>query len=507
MVQDGTGERGKHTILLVDDEKDGLLLRKLVLESAGFRTLIANSPDEALQLFRHHDIAVVVTDHLLGRTTAAGVATSMRKLKPNVPIVSFSGTTDASESLGYADHFIGKGEGPETLICTLDKILVETSEASTTAAAQPLDPSSLPTQELLAAIVSDSSDAILSKTLSGVITSWNHAAELMYGYTREEIIGKPIAMLLPPDRPNEVEQIMTRLKQGERIFHYETVRVTKDGRSIDVSLTISPIYDAQGRMLGASTIARDITEQKNAEEALRKSERLALAGRMAATVAHEINNPLESVSNILYLLRNTVELNPEARKYVDSACDELKRVSEISRLTLGMQRGSGAQVEPVRVTSLLDNVLTLYQRKTVTLGVNVERDFGFEGSIEGSSTELRQVFTNLIVNAMDALAKCGDKLTLRVRRTLHGKTGEQGVLVSVIDNGPGIAREQQTRLFQPFFTTKGEQGTGIGLWVSRSIVQNHGGTLRLRSSARPGHSGTCFSVFLPLKSARANKAA
>jgi signal transduction histidine kinase len=154
----------------------------------------------------------------------------------------------------------------------------------------------------------------------------------------------------------------------------------------------------------------------------------------------------------------------------------------------------------VRVTNLLENVLTLYQRKTKTLGVEVERKYSYEGVVTGSPGELRQVFSNLIVNAMDALATTGDRLVLRVRRARRWDTGEQGVRVSIIDNGPGIPPEQRQQLFQAFYTTKGEQGTGIGLWISRTIVKKHGGTLRIHSSVRPGRSGTCFSVFLPLGS-------
>jgi PAS domain S-box-containing protein len=494
-----TLDRKNCTVLLIDDEQSGLQLRKRVLESVGFNTLATTSGDEGMDLFRLHDVDVVVTDHLLGRSTAAATASAMKRLKPYVPIISLSGTTNVEEALTYADHFIGKGEGPETLITTLDQILAQiASKLRPAAVVQPPAPADLPTQALLAAIVEDSSDAILSKTLDGIITSWNHAAEMMYGYKREEMIGKFVSTLLPPDRPDEVTHILGRLQRGERVFHFETVRVAKNGRKIDVALTISPIRDARGRYVGASTIARDITDRKNAEEALRKAEKLALAGRMAATVAHEINNPLEAIGNILYLLQNVVELSPEAREYVDAAYDELKHMAEITKLTLGMQRGVSDRHEPVRVTNLLENVLSRYQRRTKTLGIEIERKYSGETEVVGLRGELRQVFSNLIVNAMDALATAGNKLVLSVRRAQRWDTGERGVRVSILDNGPGISPEHLSQIFQAFYTTKGEQGTGIGLWISRAIVTKHRGTLRARSSIQPGRSGTCFSVFLPL---------
>ena len=492
-------QRTNCTVLLVDDERPGLELRKRVLESSGFRVLATSEIDEAMSLFQRHDIDVVVTDHMLGRSTSAGLATAMKRLKPHVPIVSLSGTTNIDEALRYADHFIGKAEGPDILIKTLDQILQNRSKQQGPAvAAESSATGDLVTvQALLAAIVEDSSDAILSKTLDGIVTTWNHSAEAMYGYTAAEMIGTPISRLLPEDRPDEVAHILSRLKRGERIFHFETVRVAKDGHKLDVALTISPIRDAQGKLVGASTIARDITELKNAEEALRKAEKLAVAGRMAATVAHEINNPLEAIGNILYLLRNSVELSPEARRYVDDAEEELRRVSEITKLTLGMQRGAADRRESIQVTKLLDNVLTLYQRKSATLGIQIERRYRDEGLVLGSPGELRQVLSNLVVNAMDAMALSGDKLVVSVRKTHRWDTGQEGTRVSIIDNGPGIAPEQRAKLFQAFFTTKGEQGTGIGLWVSRNLVRKHNGSMRVHTSVRPGHSGTCFSIFLP----------
>jgi PAS domain S-box-containing protein len=398
----------------------------------------------------------------------------------------------------HVGHFIWKGEGREMLFNNLKEVLSGKAEEPESVSAGKTVPAHLPAQALLAAIVEDSTDAILSKTLDGIITSWNHAAELMYGYKREEVISKSVEILLPPDRPGEVAHILSRLRRGERIAHFETVRMAKNGRRLDVALTVSPIRDARGRLVGASTVARDITEQKNAEEALRKAEKLALAGRMAATVAHEINNPLEAIGNILYLLRTSFELNGEARKYVDIASEELDRVSEIARLTLGMQRGAAGRSESVDVKSLLENVLSLYSTRTKALSIEVARKYEYEGEVMGTLSELRQVFSNLIVNAMDALSISGDKLVVSVRRGWRWDTGEQGVRISVLDNGPGIPPEQRAQIFQAFYTTKGEHGTGIGLWISRTIVQKHGGNLRLRSSVLPERNGTCFSVFLPL---------
>lgn len=486
------------TLLLIDDEQTALHLRQRVLQNSGFTVLTAANAEEGLELFRHRDIDIVITDHLLGRSTAASMSSEMKRLKPDVPIISLSGTTNVEEALKYADEFVSKVDGPEPLLKVLDRHIGERSCASQPSSRPGDAPDMFTLQALLAAIVKDSRDAILSKTLDGTVTSWNHAAEEIYGYTREEMIGRPVATLLPPDRPDEVNQILARLRRGEHISHFETVRVAKNGRRIDVALTISPIRDGSGRLVGASTIARDITEKKGAEEALRKSEKLALAGRMATTIAHEINNPLEAIGNILYLLRHAVELNAEALSYVQTAQDELKRVSEIVKLTLGLQRTSEDTREPVRPTALIDNLLTIYQKKVQSVGARVVKSYRCDEPVLANAGELRQVFSNLVVNAADALAVAGDKLVIGVRKARRWDTGETGIRISIADNATGIAPEHRGRLFQAFYTTKGEQGTGIGLWMSRNIVQKYGGTMRFHTCSLPGASGTCVSVFLPL---------
>ena len=491
-----TGNRADCTILLVDDEPKGLELRGRVLERIGYKVLCAGTSAEGLALFQAHDVDVVVTDHLAG--SAFGLASSMKRLKPNVSIISFSGSAEPEKTRSYADVSIRKEEGPKALIGALDQIVAKMGRSIRPARSGKPRLAPLPTLALLATIVEDSSDAILSKTLDGIITSWNRAAEFMYGYTKEEAIGSPVTMLLPEDRKEEVKQYMERLARGERISNFETVRVAKNGSKLNVLLTISPVRDSRKRIIGASAIARDITAQKLVEQALQRAEKLALIGRMAATVAHEINNPLESVNNILYLLRNSVELNPDARKFVELACDELERVMQITQLTLGMQRGPASNPVSLQVTHLLENVLTLCLGRTKKLGIKIVRHYSDDEAMVGFPVELQQVFSNLIVNAMDALASKGDSLVVSVRRARHAATGEPGVRISMLDNGPGIALEHTRQIFQPFYTTKGEQGTGIGLWVSRNIVEKHRGTLRMHSSVRPGRTGTCFSIFLPL---------
>jgi len=251
--------------------------------------------------------------------------------------------------------------------------------------------------------------------------------------------------------------------------------------------------------VGASTIARDITPLKMAEQALRNSEKLAVAGRMAATVAHEINNPIESVSNILYLLENSKAVDETSRGFVRAAQEELKRISQITKVTLGFYRNWERRQVQVKISDLVEDVLTLYSRKSASLGISIEKHYRGEGIVTGDAGELRQVFSNLILNAMEALTKAGSRLRIGIFDAADWKDPNlRGVRTIISDNGPGIPLADRALIFDPFYTTKGEEGTGVGLWVSRGIVENHGGSISFKTRLTPQHSGTAFSVFLPL---------
>lgn len=237
-------------------------------------------------------------------------------------------------------------------------------------------------------------------------------------------------------------------------------------------------------------------ERRRAEQALRNAERLATLGRLAAVIAHEINNPLEAVTNVLYLLRQRANLDPTSRDYIRIADEELARVAHIVRQALSFSRGH-VDVSEVRLSTMLQNVLDLYGTRVQAGNINVEKQFQCEGEIVAIEGELRQVFSNLIVNAVDAVGD-GGKVVLRVAHCRDWRNpSRDGVRVSVADNGSGIKPEYRSELFEPFFTTKGNKGTGLGLWISREIVEKHGGSMRLHSRTTPGSSGTVFSVFLP----------
>lgn len=349
----------------------------------------------------------------------------------------------------------------------------------------------------LAAIVESSDDAIVSKNLQGIVTSWNPCAQRIFGYTAEEMIGRPITTIIPPELQDDETRILATITRGERVEHFETVRLRKNGERIEVSITVSPVKDDQGNIVGAAKIARDITQRKKAERALRTTEMLASVGRLAATVAHEINNPLEAVTNLVYLAKNAA-VGEDVRNYLAMAEDELGRVSHLTRQTLGFYRETKGATN-FRVGSLVNTLLPVFSSRSRNKGISILPEVKHDPELFGVPGEIRQVIANLVSNSIDAL-EAGGKVRIRVSRAKPLRQGDpEGMRLTVADTGSGIPPEALSKLFEPFFTTKKDVGTGLGLWVCKSIVDNHHGSIRVRSSTVPGKSWTVFSVVLPLR--------
>ena len=347
----------------------------------------------------------------------------------------------------------------------------------------------------LAAIVESSDDAIVSKDLNGIIRSWNKGAERIFGYRAEEIIGQPITRIIPEELQAEEVQIIGKIKAGERIDHFQTQRLTKNGDRVEISLTISPVKDPAGRIIGAAKIARDITQQKKLESALHTSEKLASVGRLAATVAHEINNPLEAITNYIYLARQHPDLSEKLKRYLDSADRELARVSHIAQQTLGFYRDNSKPV-PLVISEVIEDVLAIYERKFAYKGLFVERDVAPDLVANTLQGELKQILSNLVSNAIDACDE-GGKIFIRARSSRNYRSDRSGIRITIADNGVGISAQDMAKIFTPFFSTKKEVGTGLGLWITKDLLEKKGGYIRFRSS-QSGHSGTVMSIFLPM---------
>jgi signal transduction histidine kinase len=302
----------------------------------------------------------------------------------------------------------------------------------------------------------------------------------------------PVARLAPPERRDEVEQNRLLLNGGGHVASYRTERMRKDGTRWPVLLTVSSLRNARGEIVGASAIARDISVEKQSQEAVRRSEKLATTGRLAASIAHEINNPLEAVINLLYLARHD---SSHAGEYLTLAEQEVGRVAQLAQQTLGFVRdaSSPGSMDPA---AIMDEILQLYSRKLEGRQIHVTRRYRGLCQISGYSGEVRQLLANLLVNAVDAMAD-GGSLQVRVATGRDWSNGREGVRITVADNGSGIPRDKLRQIFEPFYTTKKDTGTGLGLWVSRGIVQKHGGSIRVRSRVDGRTTGTVFLIFLP----------
>jgi PAS domain S-box-containing protein len=349
------------------------------------------------------------------------------------------------------------------------------------------------TLEQIAAIVESSDDAIYSATPDGTLTSWNHGAEELYGYRAEEAIGRSVCLIDPSERAHETRLHLEMVRRGESVKSRQTQRRRKDGSLANILLSVSPLRNRKGEVIGASAIARDISAQLRAEDALRRSEKLATAGRLTAAVAHEINNPLEAITNLLYLTRHDPA---RADQHLKMAEREVQRIADIAQQTLGFVR-EVSEARLLNVSSTLKEVLQLYNLKLTRKNIRTKPEFEDGCEIHGFPGELRQLFSNLLVNAVDAMRQ-GGQLRLRVSKArAWSERRHPGVRVVFADNGCGIPEEVRARVFEPFYTTKKDSGTGVGLWLSEGIVRKHGGEIRMRSCTRPDHSGTVFSIFLP----------
>jgi len=280
-------------------------------------------------------------------------------------------------------------------------------------------------------------------------------------------------------------------------FRVELVR-TPDGplEECFLDFVYQPVRDTDGNVSRIIVLGIDATERHRAQEALIRSEKLAAMGRLAASIAHEINNPLASVTNLLYLIERSA-ISEEVRTYTQLADQELRRVTQIATQTLRFHRQASAPTE-VMISQILGSVLMLYQGRLLNAGIRVENEFDDQRPVFCLEGEVRQALTNMITNAVDAMPH-GGRLLLRTRE-VHNRDGQAGILTTIADTGEGMLEAVRRRLFEPFFTTKGITGTGLGLWISKGIVDKHSGRIRVKTSQEKDRSGTVFHIFLPYDS-------
>jgi PAS domain S-box-containing protein len=328
----------------------------------------------------------------------------------------------------------------------------------------------------------------------------NDRQAAFFGLKPKDVVGKTLTEMAPIPG---LRELFDQVARGEPVINYplEGTLVTDPNDYRYWTVSYFPVYGPDGTIQGITAASQEITQQKRVENALIQTEKLAAVGRLAASVAHEINNPLESVTNLLYLIRATDNLQ-EIRELLNIADAELRRVSAITTQTLRFHRQATSPQE-VDTTALVKEILNLYVGRLHNSNTKLSTRLRAERPIRCFDGEIRQVLANLIANALDAMnSSPAKKLLLRTREATRWSTGEPGIVFTIADTGSGIAKETAARLFEPFFTTKGTVGTGLGLWVSKEIVSRHRGRLTLRSSQQQLHHGTVFTVFLPFEAAK-----
>lgn len=499
---------GKVNILMVDDQPAKLLSYEVILSDLGENLIKATSASEALNILLKTDVAVVLMDVSMPDVDGFELADVIRQhprfQKTAIIFISGVHLTGTDIIRGYGQGAVDYISVPvvpeimrakigifvelhrktrmlESLNRDLERLVEERTNELRTSEAQ---------FRMRAELLDIATEAIVVHDLNDAISFWNTGAENLYGWRRDEVMGRDMHKLLKTVFPVPRTTIWDALKEFGS-WDGNVTQKTKDGSEIVVACrkTINREGDA------ILQVGRDMTASMRAEEALRESEKLAAMGRVAGIIAHEVNNPLEAITNIFYLLRNHPSLSDDARSYADMAEQELKRVSHITRQTLTFYRESKQPIQVV-LPELLDDVLELQQRVLVNNRIAVRKEYVSPAAVMGYPVELRQVFLNLINNAMQAMPE-GGVLGVRVKEATDWPRNLRGAMISIIDSGQGIHPTIADQLFQPFFSTKSTKGTGLGLWISNGIVQKYNGRIACRSVRTKSGSLTCFRVFIP----------
>jgi signal transduction histidine kinase len=333
-----------------------------------------------------------------------------------------------------------------------------------------------------------------------------HVFEMLNGPYQEligdrAILGKTVREAVPESQEQGFAALLDQVFQtGVPLVGRNTpIQLARSGaQSLEtryLDFVYQPRREADGTISGIIVLGVDVTENKRAEQVLLQSEKLNAVGRLASSIAHEINNPLEAVTNLIFLAQQA-EISPQATEYLAAAEQELQRVSAIANQTLRFHRQSTNR-RSVTVDELLDSTLALYQGRLNNSHVKVERRNRTSHPFTCFDGEIRQVLSNFVGNAIDSMQPHGGRLIIRSQERIHRRTGRNVVVITVADTGSGMSSHTMSRIFEPFFTTKGPNGTGLGMWISKEIVDRHQGALKLRSRSSGEHTGTVVTLSLP----------
>jgi two-component system cell cycle sensor histidine kinase/response regulator CckA len=525
-------------ILLVDDDSKSLAAMEALLSGPGRTIVAARSGTDALRRLLQQDFALILLDVRMpdmdGFETAAMIRLNERFRYTPIIFLSAVDTLDEDVVRGVSSgavDYLFKPVVPEVLK-TKVSVFVDLFRMNERMKQQAVKEA----QALLAAVVESSQDAIISKNLDGVILSWNAGAERLFGYSAEETIGKSIMLIIPPEKYEEEHLILERIRRGVRIDSFETIRRSKDGRLIDISLTVSPVLDGAGRIFGASKVARDITGRKRMEAELRElntqleqrvaertmelirsieqreklqqqlsqAQKMESIGTLAGGIAHDFNNILTIILGYSSALTDNPSDPAKIREGLDIIRETGMRGAGLVQQLLTLARSGNLSFEPTDINHLLQQFAKILGEtfpKTITVSLELEPALPF---LMADPNRLHQALLNLCVNARDAMHGSGNLLLKagvvagdEIRKRFTDAQNESYVCLTVSDTGVGIDSTVHDRIFDPFFTTKGPgEGTGLGLTAVYGIVREHAGFIELDSE--PG-AGATFRIYLPLR--------
>ena len=496
-----TRESSPGRVLLVDDNQD---MREYVqrLLTGHFDVVAAANGRAALEIARRDPPDLVLSDVMMPQMDGFELLAAIREDKAleSIPVILLSaraGEEARIEGLERrADDYLVKPFSARELVARVRTHLELARVRERAVAALREDERRF--REIIDALPA----AIYTTDADGLVTHFNPAAVEFAG--RTPLVGSDRWCIawkifrtdgtpLPHDQcPMALSLRENRIVRGE-----EAMAERPDGSRVWFMPYPTPLHDAAGRLVGGINMMVDITERKRSEEALRRSEKIAAVGRLAATMAHEINNPLESVTNLLYLARKDPGISERAQRQLELADQELDRVAHVARQTLGFYRDQAAP-SWFNVSQAIDELVEVYRYKLRNRDIELVKELDPAIEVFASPGEFRQVLSNLLVNAVDALPAAHGKIVVRATRGREwNRAAREGVRIAIADSGCGIAPEHRSKIFESFYTTKQEIGTGLGLWLTRNIVEKHGGMIRVHSLTRPGKSGTVFSVFWP----------
>ncbi len=537
------GSREPVNILLVDDQASKLLSYETILSDLGENLIKVSSGSEALECLLKKEIALVLVDVCMPDLDGYELTTMIRNhprfRKTAIILVSGVMTEDVDRLKGYvsgAVDYVSVPIVPEILrakvsvfvdlfrkTCELEQLNQQLEQRVEQRTAALLDSAEKLAQayeasHYMASIVESSQDAIIGQSLTGIIQTWNGGAERLFGYTAEEMLGRNVSQLTPPDCAREAAGILEKVRKGERVEHFETVRVRKDGSQVDVSLTVSPIRDGEGDPIGASQVARDITEQKRNAELMLQMQKLESLGVLAGGVAHDFNNLLVGILGNSSLALDLLPPDSPARGLIEGVVAAGESAAGLTRQMLAYSGRATFILKNVDLSHCVREALPLVQAavsRALEFRLELAEDLP---PIKADISQVQQIVMNLAINAAEAIpdgrrGKLGIKTRLQIvdeeflRVNASGLAGDltPGAypILEVDDNGSGMDETTRGRIFEPFFTTK-FTGRGLGLAAVLGIVKGHAGAIQIAST--PGE-GSVFRVFFPAVSGAPERAA